>query len=291
MWQLIDPYQNGHPKTHSMDHKRLTRLKEVLALPSKYREETMVTHYVAQFCEKHGFDYIIDNLGSVLITKGTPKEGEFFPMVGAHMDTVHHPSQKEIREKDNILTAWDEGVQVGIGGDDLAGVTICLELLLTQPILKVGLFISEEVGCVGSRNVVNYHRDWFNDVGYMIEFDGPEDYMVTQFCSGVELFDAQGDFINKSLPLLQESMGDKMRFFSHPYTDVSIIKQAFKFSCINISAGYFNLHTNKEYVVISEVEKACVLGEKMIHELGYNRYEFEPKPYSYTSANNLNLRD
>jgi putative aminopeptidase FrvX len=273
MYKYLDPYQNGHPTTHSMQMERLNRVKSVLSIPSTYQHEQMVTDYIVKFCDEQKLPYIVDNLGSVLITKGKPKEGdEYYPLIGAHMDTVHNMVVKEIVENKNILTAWNNGEQVGIGGDDLAGVAICLELLLIMPILKVGFFVSEEVGCIGSRNVIMYNRDWFNDVGYMIEFDGPEDYMVTKVCSGVELFDPDGEFISKSLPLLMESMGDKMRFFEHPYTDVSVIKRNFNFSCINISAGYFNWHSHKEYVVISEVEKAIILGEKMITELKYNQY-------------------
>ena len=281
MWHDINPYTNGHPKTHNMAAERLTRLKAILSLASTSRQEHEVTNYVVNFCKENEFEYVVDNLGSVLITKGKPAEGEFYPLIGAHMDTVHRICTKEIREIDNILTAWCDGVQVGIGGDDLAGVTICLELLLIMPVIKVGLFVSEECGCIGSRNVVQQRPDWFVDVGYMIEFDGPEDYMITQICSGVRLFDPKGEFINKSIPLLRESMGEKMRFFDHPYTDVSIIKRTFEFSCINISAGYFNWHSTKEYVVITEVEKAIILGQKMINELGYKLYVYKLQPYKF----------
>jgi putative aminopeptidase FrvX len=278
MRDYLDPHKQGHAETHTMSPERLDRLKDVLSIPSSYRQETMATAFIVKFCTTHGFTYVVDKLGSVLITKGELAEGEFYPMIGAHMDTVHFPVTKIIREHNNILTAWDtHGHQVGIGGDDLAGVAICCELLLKLPVLKVGLFIGEEVGCVGSRNAVADFHEWFRDVGYMIEFDGPEDYMITQVCSGVELFDPEGEFITKSVPLLQESMGEKMRFFQHPYTDVSVIKNAFSFSCINISAGYFNYHSSKEYVVISEVEKAIVLGEKMIAELQFKRYDFTPE--------------
>ena len=278
-----DPYKQGHPKEHSMSPERLERLKAVLSISSHYGEEKEISNFIHQFCETHGFAHIVDTLGSVLITKGEVKEGEKYPLVGAHMDTVHAMTHKTIKEQDNVLTAWNDSYQqVGIGGDDLAGVAICLELLLIMPVLKVGLFVSEEVGCVGSRHAVKTNYDWFNDVGYMI----------TQICSGVELFDRDGDFINKTLPLLQESMGEKMRFFNHPYTDVSVIKRTFPFSCINISAGYFNWHSSREYVVISEVEKAVVLGEKMINELGYQEYAFNPdNTYVYNSNKNTNLWD
>ena len=277
MWNNLNPFENGHPKTHTMSEDRLNRLKAILAVPTASQREKLATKYIVDFCQEHEFDCIVDNLGSVLITKGEIKENEFYPCLAAHTDTVHGLNPKEIREQDNILTAWDHDKQVGIGGDDLAGCFAALELLLILPVVKVGLFVSEEIGCIGSRNAITFHADWFKDIGYVIEFDGPEDYMITQVCSGVELFDMEGEFLLKSLPLLKESMGEKMRFFNHPYTDVSVIKRSFNFSCINVSAGYFNYHSSKEYVVISEAEKAVILGEKLVNALGNQYYEYITK--------------
>ena len=285
MWQDLDPYNMHFPKTHTMNPERLERLKAILSIPSTYRQEKLVTEYVVEFCKKHGFEYFVDKLGSVLITKGKLQEGEFYGCFSAHMDTVHHMNPKQIVEKDNILTAWHDGRQVGIGGDDLAGCAAALTELLILPVVKVALFVGEEVGCVGSRNVASDHPDWFNDVGYMIEFDGPEDYMITAVCSGISLFDPEGEFITKSLPLLQESMGEKMRMFAHPYTDVSVIKKYFSFSCLNISIGYFNWHSSKEFVVISEVEKGIILGEKLAQTLGNKRYEYVDKSHIYNASN------
>lgn len=291
-FDYADPHKQGHPETHNMSPERLERLKEVLSIPSRYHEETLATKYIVEFCKKHGFEHIVDNLGSVLITKGVPPTADgFYPLISAHIDTVHQAVKKNIREDRNILTAWDdEGNQVGIGGDDLCGTFLCLHLLLTMPVLKVGLFVSEEIGCVGSRNAVRTNREWFDDCAYCLGGDGPEDHMITQICSGEVLFDAEGEFMNKSLPLLQESMGEKMKYYSHPFTDMCILKRAFTFSCINISVGYFAYHSYREYVVISEVEKAVILFEKLINVLGYQRYDFiQPEKYNYGAGrNNVN---
>ncbi len=292
-FDYADPHKQGHPETHNMSPERLERLKEVLSIPSHYHEETLATKYIVEFCEKHGFEHIVDNLGSVLITKGVPPTADgFYPLISAHIDTVHPLVKKNIREDRNILTAWDnDGNQLGIGGDDLAGLHIAIELLLIMPVLKVGLFVSEEIGCVGSRNAVRQNREWFNDVGYLISWDGPEDHMLTMVCSGEILFDENGEFIQKSLPLFQESMGEKMKFYSHPFTDACILKRAFTFSCINVSAGYFAYHSSREYVVISEVEKAIILGEKLINTLGYQRYDFiQPEKYNYGGARPNNIQ-
>ena len=56
MWKNSDPYTQGHPKTHTMEANRLERVKQVLSIPSHYREETMATKYIVEFCEEHVFE-------------------------------------------------------------------------------------------------------------------------------------------------------------------------------------------------------------------------------------------
>ncbi len=56
-----------------------------------------------------------------------------------------------------------------------------MELLKELPNLKVAFFVSEETGCHGSRKA---DKDFFKDVGYAIQFDAPENWMVTEICMG-----------------------------------------------------------------------------------------------------------
>ncbi|MEI7504608.1 MAG: hypothetical protein WCJ61_15125 [Paludibacter sp.] len=39
-----------------MEANRLERVKQVLSIPSHYREETMATKYIVEFCEEHVFE-------------------------------------------------------------------------------------------------------------------------------------------------------------------------------------------------------------------------------------------
>ena len=63
---------------------------------------------------------------------------------------------------------------------------------------------------------------------------------------------------------------------SHPYTDVSQLKMKGDFTCINFSCGYYNMHTSKEFVVLSDVDLSMKLGEKI-----YNKIGLEKIPFSY----------
>jgi len=257
---------------NSMSPERLIQLKEILSIPSQYHKEDLVTAYIVNFCEEHHLEYIVDDLGSILITKGKLGDDGYYGMIGGHIDTVHPPEPKTIVENKGILTAWSkQNQQCGLGGDDLCSVHICLSLLQLLPVIKVGFFVGEEVFCEGSKSISKSHREWFKDVGYILEYDAPE-LMITQICNGVELFEENGIFINKIMSHLKRTLGKKLKFYSHPYTDVYVIRSEFNISCINLFAGYYNWHSRQEYVKIEEVEMAIELGVRIINELGFNRY-------------------
>ena len=68
----------------------MTFLKEILEIPSFSGMEQLVVNYIVNFCKKHGFSYFKDKYNNVYITKGTINEGEYYPCVVAHTDTVHY---------------------------------------------------------------------------------------------------------------------------------------------------------------------------------------------------------
>jgi len=273
-----------------MDNTRLNRLKEVLSVPTKtYQEENMVQYLRDVLDAMPDVEYYTDDLKNVYATKGTLNEGEYYPMFIAHTDTVHQlvdkiVVQEELLVKPNTFghTYGDEeflslkgytpnGSSTGIGGDDKCGVFIALELLRVLPKVKIGLFVSEETGCHGSSKCdINF----LNDVGYAVQFDAPGNNLITEVCSGTRLYEEGGEFINKTLPLFNEMMGVNADPQSHPYTDVSQIKRKGDFSCINFSCGYYNMHTEEEFVVIDDVLRAIEFATRLVEELGLNKFEY-----------------
>jgi len=139
--------------------------------------------------------------------------------------------------------------------------------------------VSEETGCHGSRKA---DKSFFSNVGYAIQFDAPENWMITERCFGTVLFERDSDFFSKCNNVLVESFPSKLTYFSHPYTDVYALKELFDFSCINISIGYYDYHTKNEYVVVEDVYNGIDVGKKMIDKLGYQKYRLEvEKPDKY----------
>jgi len=169
--------------------------------------------------------------------------------------------------KPSLKAYNNSGKPTGIGGDDKCGVFACLKLLKELPYLKAAFFVSEETGCHGSKNA---NPEFFENVGYAIQFDAPENWMVTEKCFGQILFDRDSEFFSVANSVLTESMNQNdMEYMVHPYTDVYALRGLFNFSCINFSIGYYDYHTANEYVVIEDVFNGIEIGRKMIEKLGY----------------------
>jgi putative aminopeptidase FrvX len=262
-------------------------LKTVLSIPSVYKREELVRDYIKTYAENNGIVYHIDAKGNIYLTKGEITEDEFYPCVVAHMDTVHTSqsilvdkdlrlqiveSQYEVDEKttQTVLTARypETGKQTGIGGDDKCGVAVCLEMLNHFDVLKAAFFVEEEIGMNGSRVA---DMEFFENVGYAIQFDAPSDNWITEVCSGVKLF---GDEF-KGLITETLSNGGYTTFSRDPFTDVNQLAQKFDFCCLNLGCGYHRQHTDLEYVIVEEVENAVKVGISLIEHLGVKYYHHE----------------
>lgn len=260
-------------------NQELEFLKSVLSVPTKTYQEGEMVKYLINWCNKEGLDYEVDQNYNVYVTKktGEMNEGFYYPCVVAHTDTVHNidiinvieeqlpNAQGEIKL---ALKAYnDQGQPTGIGGDDKAGVFACLTLLKELPFLKAAFFVSEETGCHGSQKA---NTKFFENVGYVIQFDAPENWMITERCFGQVLFDRDSEFFEVCDKVLSEGMVmEDMDYMTHPYTDVWALRSKFDFSCINFSIGYYNYHTKNEYVVVEDVYNGITMGRKMIENLGY----------------------
>lgn len=255
-----------------MEDRKLQRLKEVLSVPTHSRNEDLMIEYLEGVFTEKGYDYKKDSIGNLYVTKG---KAEYFPCFVAHTDTVHSINHNlkvvQLEEKgQTILTGIDAKTMrpSGIGGDDKCGVFICLEMLDKLDNVKIALFVSEEIGCIGSRQA---DPEFFSNVGYAIQYDSPKGDSMSMSLMGKDLFGKSTNFGEKVSPLiLEHGITDWAR---HPYTDIWPLMEKFGFSCLNLAAGYHRYHTDNEYVVVEEVENGFELGLKLHQILGENFYE------------------
>lgn len=257
-------------------------LKEVLSVPTSTYKEDLMIEFLEKWLTEKNISHYKDKHGNVYATKKTSEVPDdfYYPCVISHTDTVHGLNRINVREEQLLnaqgelklsLKAYnDKGGPTGIGGDDKCGVYACLTMLEQLPFLKAAFFVSEETGCHGSRNA---DKAFFHDVGYGIQFDAPENWMVTEKCFGQVLFDRDSDFFRSCDEVLKEGMNQSdMKYMVHPYTDVYALRGQFDFSCINFSIGYYDYHSKYEYVVVEDVYNGINMGIKMVEKLGYKRH-------------------
>lgn len=236
-----------------------------------------MTNFLICHAAVEGIEYFTDRLGNVFMTKGAPPAGGHYPLVGAHIDSVHPVKPMKIVDAGHgCLRAVDPetGTLIGCGGDDKAGVFICLELLDALPCLKAAFFVGEERYCIGSQGA---DSAFFKDVGYCLEFDSPQNDIVSFACDGVQLFDEDGLFAKIAVPIMDSHGMNKWQ--QHPWTDVAILKRRFDFTCINLPAGYYHMHTAREYVNTADVANAIVAGRNLINALGAKKYPYTAPSY------------
>ena len=272
--------------------KDITLLKEVLSVPTKTYQEHLMVDFLVNWLTENNIEHYVDNKMNIYATKKETSDlpdDFFFPCVISHTDTVHHLDSINIEEmmlknsqgelKPSLKAFNDEGLPTGIGGDDKCGVFACLTLLKELPYLKAAFFVAEETGCHGSNAA---DKNFFENVGYGIQFDAPENWMITEKCFGQLLFDRGTEFFEKIDKVLTEGMiNEQMQYMVHPYTDVYALRTKFDFACINFSIGYYDYHTRDEYVVIEDVFNGIEMGRKMINELGYKLHYKKSVPKGY----------
>ena len=264
-------------KNKMLDYKEL--LIDVLSVQTSSGQEDLMIEYIDKFVKNNVPDAdIVIKDNNIYVTKGIT---ETYPCVVAHTDTVHkiHKDFKVYENKDIIFAfSNDECGQVGVGGDDKVGVWIALEMLISCDNIKCAFFHSEEVGCVGSSQA---DMEWFSDVGYVFQSDrrGHGDFVNS--IGGKELFDKK--FSNKISKVIKHH-GYKET--SGAMTDVEqLVDNGLDVCVANMSSGYYNPHTDSEVVDFYAAENCLLMIERLIEELGCERYTNSEFGKSWTTYN------
>ena len=277
---------NKDPINDDMDLAYLDQnfVLETMSIPSDSHNEFRLVVYVIQFARRNNIKYEFDDYGNVYLTKGELNEGEFYPCVTSHLDSVQHKQEPYIRAGVNLdlkcertkdgehkLSVDTKGQSsIGIGADDKGGVCICLSMFEHLEKLKACFFLCEEVGCLGSKEL---DKDWFKDVGYCIGFDSPDLFRAAWSCNGTKLFSYE--FYEKWMKPVCDEWGLKDCFYSEPFTDVVEIRKQTGVMCMNFGNGGYNAHMESEYCIIEHMDHACGMGIALIDHIGLTRHELK----------------
>ena len=188
---------------------------------------------------------VVEKDGNLYITRG---KSDTYPCVVAHLDQVQskYPADYKVFEHDGIVHAFslEEKCLCGLGADDKNGIFVALECLKKYDNIKVAFFYGEEVGCRGSSCA---DMDFFSDVRFVLECDRKNGYDLISDISGVT---ASKDF-------LADCEYEKFGYSETNglMTDIeALCEKGIGVSCVNISCGYYNPHTDEEFTVLHELE-------------------------------------
>lgn len=209
-----------------------------------YETGQMMKHISSVVQSIQGCTTSTDSYGNLYVTKGY---GPYKTMV-CHTDTVHDIVKAKVipmKIKGNIIAINSKKIsQIGTGGDDKCGIAITLQLLKDEPNMKAVFFLDEEVGCLGSSKL---DVDFFNDCLFVLQCDrrGSNDFVNK--ISGTKLYD---DNFSQAIKYLLDKysrveVGGGM-------TDVLEIAYVTDLPVANMSCGYYNPHTDQEYINIED---------------------------------------
>lgn len=256
-------------------------LIQILETQSVSYETEAMQSMMLDLLTKAGATVTRDEIGNIYAVKGSPKKGAYYPCFCAHLDTVHdiQPEGLEVVQlRDGWLAAMSGQTQVGIGGDDKAGLWAALRCIQDLPCCKVALFVDEEVGCVGS-----YAADlaFFNDCAFVGQADrrGGGDF-VTRI-GGESL--SSPEFLAAAAPLLERHGFTPC---TGAMTDVEALRNGgLALSVFNMSAGYYEPHTERETIHLPTLERVTSFLLDCGRSLSRQRWEFAaPRPKWSKSA-------
>jgi hypothetical protein len=264
-----------------------------MQVPSCSRYEFRMAAYIILWARKNGIDYETDKKGNIYLTKGKLAEGEFYPCVTSHMDTVQDKAKpyalagaelplRTRRVKSNTTDEVRHEIFIdgqGIGADDKLGVYISLQLMKKTDKIKAAFFVEEEIGMQGSAEL---KKEFFDDVAYVIGWDSPDIIRGAWKCSGTQIFSK--DFYVKHLRDIIKDWGFKdSDLRSEPFTDVIKIREKTGITCMNFGNGGYQAHSSTEYLVIEHVDHAVGMGIDLITRLG-NKTQFKDTKYTKTTT-------
>jgi di/tripeptidase len=247
-------------------------LKRLYEIHSPSGQEKRIRNFIENYISENIPDarFETDAIGNLYVVKG---KSETYPCVAAHLDQVQRFHSKDFRavETRDIIFGYSPSKrrQEGLGADDKNGIWIALQCLKKFDAIKTVFFVGEEVGCVGSNAA---DLAFFSDCRFVIEPDrrGHGD-LITQIswqtmCSKEFLADIQPERFGYTP---EEGM----------MTDIEILRDnGLPLSCINLSCGYYEPHTDHEFTVKKDLLN-CLDFVQHIIEYCTGTYPHAVEPY------------
>lgn len=192
--------------------------------------------------------------------------GNYYTIIGdnpktmftAHLDTADYMKSKVnhvLRTENGEDFIHTDGKTI-LGADDKAGVTVLVYMIKNNIEGLYYFFIGEEVGRIGSKELAKYYDEfvYLDNIKSCVSFDrrGTTSVITHQSgfrCCSDEYATALANELNESgLSLSLDNTG----IYTDSYSLINRIQE-----CTNISVGYRNEHTQREYLNVTYLTKLC----------------------------------
>lgn len=229
----------------------MDKIKELVKICQKTQEELLV------WLRSEMFKYYpaskVKITPNYLYVKGT------LPVcLVAHLDTVHIKLPTQIYYDAVLGNLFSPQ---GIGGDDRCGVYIILELVKRGLRPSIIFCCDEEIGAIGAAEFTKVYGT-IKNVNWFLEFDRKGRNDVVCY-----------DDDNEELTQVFEKFGFKKQYGS--FSDISELAPFYKISAVNVSSGYYNPHTNQEYIKLDDLDWIINTAEEILNsEYVNNQYTY-----------------
>ena len=254
-------------------------LEELLMIPGASGAEGPIRKTVMEKLAPYVDRMTVDHYGNILAEKTYRNGNGPTILLNAHLDVVEELVEDRKIVKDNGIWSSNDGI---LGADDRAGVAVVLEVAKSlqqdrefSGKVKYIFTVEEEIGLVGASNVEGYFL-WDVDAAMVIDRRGIGDIVTA--CRGAEAFcdAAYGEWIEQQAI---EAGLDGWQCTVGGSSDTRIWAQQ-GIQSVNLSAGYYNEHTEAErldvnacYNTVRLVKTALKNGRSLRSVLRTNRQE------------------
>src|SRR5690606_3622847 len=235
--------------------KMKKQLINLLNIHATSGNEKPVRDYLKPILTSLMDDVKVDDYGNLLADLKCGDGKGATVLLSAHMDTVKNTfADRELIEKNGTISS-SKGA---LGADDRAGIAIILTVLRNLKKLnfngniKVAFSREEEVGCIGASKI---DPKWYEgtDLAIVVDRRGSRDIVVgcgMAFCSNDVAYFMEDIGKMADMP--------DWRAVEGGISDAMVFAES-GINSINLSAGYENEHTDREYVVLNHMKDTARL--------------------------------
>lgn len=234
----------------------LKLLEKIFQIPARSHQEKEISEFIKNELDKNKINYFIDKIGNI---SSVEKKG--VPILCAHMDTVQDEFDAKLSKFVKIRGEIISGYGV-IGGDDKCGIFIVLSLACAG-FCNFLFTVEEECGGNGIKHFTKNYSLENIPYGLVLDRRGCSDIICTSNNYGAEPFE-------KILLEIGKVFGYSKS--SGTFSDANFLSD--QISCANLSVGYYNPHSKKEFVNLVDLKNAL----NFTYQIIKNVKDYFPKP-------------